>query len=122
MADNPTAPDNYKQWMRVRFPTLNHRIDGGASADLDALIAESLESCSAISLDAATEERERFTYVSMIHAALYHHKKRAAESELKLPDKFGTAMDAVESAMTILANTIGVEHRFLSVFYLFYNP
>jgi hypothetical protein len=39
-----------------------------------------------------------------------------------LPESFPNVMDAVEQAMTQLADSIGVEHRFLSVFYLFYNP
>jgi hypothetical protein len=108
--------------MRNRFPPLNETIDNGNGKDLNALLEESRIACATIMADASVEERERFTYVSMIHAALYHHKKKANESSSGLPDSFPNVMDAVEQAMTQLADSIGVEHRFLSVFYLFYNP
>jgi hypothetical protein len=108
--------------MRNRFPMLNESIDSGNIAALVELTNESLQVCHTISQDISTSERERFTYISMIHAALYHHKKRADESNSELPQNFESTMRAVETAMIQLANSIGVEHRFLSVFYLFYNP
>jgi Domain of unknown function (DUF1864) len=119
---NSSKPQDYKQWMRLRFPMLNQRIDDGNAADVNPLLDESLESLDAMTADIHTGERERFTYISMMHAALYHHKKKAAESNAILPNNFGSALNRVETVMTHMANSIGVEHRFLSVFYLFYNP
>ncbi len=101
---------------------LNQRIDEGNAADVHILLDESLEALDAMIADIHTDEREHFTYISMIHAALYHHKKKAAESNTTLPNNFGSALNRVETIMTDIANDIGVEHRFLSVFYLFYNP
>jgi Domain of unknown function (DUF1864) len=119
---NPSQPQDYKQWMRDRFPMLNQRIDEGNATDVNTLLDESLEALDAMIADIHTDERERFTYISMIHAALYHHKKKAAESNAALPNNFGSALTHVETIMTGIADNIGVEHRFLSVFYLFYNP
>ncbi len=104
--------------MRERFPKLNQSLDDGRLSDIPILLQESLENCKAIVRDASVDERERFTYLSMIHSALYHHKKNKSE----LPDTFEESMNTVETAMTAFGDSIGVEHRFLSVFYLFYNP
>ncbi len=120
--DNHRSLADYRQWMRERFPALNQHIDDGSANNLHLLSEESLRVCDTMTMDSTTDERERFTYISMIHAALYHHKKNAAESHVALPDNFSSTLGTVERAMTQLANSIGVEHRFLSVFYLFYNP
>ncbi len=108
--------------MRVRFPFLNQSIDDGSFESLVELSDESLATTTSIVHDLDSDERERFTYISMIHAALYHHKKVAGESKFALPENFESTIRAVENAMTQLAGSIGIEHRFLSVFYLFYNP
>jgi hypothetical protein len=116
-----STPQQYQQWMRDRFPALNKSIDDDRSDILDTLLQEISEVHESLVKDSATSDRERFTYVSMIHAALYHHKKRAALIE-SLPNNFNSILNRVELLMIDLANKIGVEHRFLSVFYLFYNP
>ncbi len=120
MVSSPTQ--NYKLWIRERFPTLNRRIDEGDRAELSLLLAESGLVLSAMTDDSATDERERFTYISMIHAALYHHRKRGLNSGSGSDASFDATMERVEGSMIELARTIGVEHRFLSVFYLFCNP
>jgi hypothetical protein len=116
-----SAPNQYQHWMRNRFPSLNESIDNDLSGNISAFLREVSEVCEALMQDHATADRERFTYLSMIHAALYHHKKRAVSSE-SLPATFSSVLSSVELQMIDLASTIGVEHRFLSVFYLFYNP
>ncbi len=116
-----SMPHHYQQWMRNRFPALNESIDNDLSGNIAVLVQEVSEVCDALNEDTATPDRERFTYISMIHAALYHHKKRAASIE-HLPKTFSSVLSTVELQMIDLASTIGVEHRFLSVFYLFYNP
>jgi hypothetical protein len=120
MAINPSP--NYRQWMREQFPMLNRSIDDGRSEDLHTLSDESIAATQSIVHGLDMDNRERFTYISMIHAALYHHKKRATELGIELPGNFGSTMNVVERSMIELASSIGVEHRFLSVFYLFYNP
>jgi hypothetical protein len=117
---SPTAP--YKHWIRDRFPQLNQSIDDGNVSELTTLAEESLQACSAITQDAHTDQREQFTYISMMHSALYHHEKRFAQSGLSLPNSFHSSLTYVEHAMIDLAGSIEVEHRFLSVFYLSYNP
>ena len=118
----PSTPHHYRQWMRERFPSLNHSFDDGHANNISILSDEALQICEAIVQDTQSDERERFTYISMIHAALYHHKKRASELKFDLPNNFAKAISIVENAMIQFAHSIGVEHRFLSVFYLFYNP
>ncbi len=76
----------------------------------------------AIAADHTFEIRERFTYISMLHSAAYHHRKAALEKGIRVPEYYEAAVSAIEIAMIELADTIGVEHRFLSAFYLFYNP
>ncbi len=122
MTEVPTPSENYKRWIRDRFPQLNQSIDDGNVSELTTLSEESIPTCSAITQDTITDRRERFTYISMMHAALYHHKKRFAQSGLSLPINFHWSLKYVEDAMIELARNIGVEHRFLSVFYLSYNP
>src|ERR1039458_2761538 len=109
MAADHTLPRNYKQWMRKRFPLLNESIDGDLASNVHLLIYDASEACDAIVSDEATDERERFTDISMIHAALYHHQKRARESSVVLPDNFGSTLKNVELAMIHLADSIGVE-------------
>jgi len=117
---NPAA---YKLWMREQFPRLNQSLDEKLSAsELASFADETRPVIAAIATDRATHSRERFTYVSMIHSAVYLHKKRASEAGTTVPDGFQHTLDDVEKTMIGLANEIGVEHRFLSAFYLFYNP
>ncbi len=120
------TPTDYPRWMRHRFPTLNKSIDDGAIGDLETLCTEAHAATEAIARDfsAAPQDsddtRERFTYVSMIHAALYRHK-RALERDA-LPPNFQNSLIASESLMIEIAAVIGVEHRFLASFYLLNNP
>jgi hypothetical protein len=116
-------PADYKLWMRERFPQLNQSLDNELSAsNLTRFANETQSVISSITTDRATDSRERFTYISMIHSAVYHHKKRAPDAGISLSDGFEQALDSIENMMIELADEIGVEHRFLSVFYLFYNP
>jgi len=100
----------------------NQSIDDDRFENLSTLSHESIEASDAIVHDERADRRECFTYISMIHTALFHHKKRATELGILLPDNFATTLQKVESDMLRLASSIGVQHRFLSVFYLFYNP
>ncbi|MDP4199684.1 MAG: DUF1864 family protein [Bacteroidota bacterium] len=110
------SPDDYSAWMRLRFPELNKAIDDGpALGAIHALAEESVRACSAIS-HVCKQERERFTYISMIHSSLYRHERAVPSEELKL------AVGKVESVMIPLAASLGVEHRFLAFFYLLHNP
>jgi hypothetical protein len=71
------SPAEYSRWIRERFPALNKSIDDGNGADILVLIQESVAASEAIDTDLTTDENERFTYLSMIHAALYRHKNAA---------------------------------------------
>lgn len=116
-------PADYKLWMRERFPRLNQSLDEKLSAsDLTSFADETRPVIAAIATDRTTDSRERFTYVSMIHSAMNHHEKSTLKAVTTVPDGFEHTLDDVEKAMIGLANEIGVEHRFLSAFYLFYNP
>ncbi len=116
-------PPNYKTWMREDFPRLNLSLDNELSADALASFAEaSLPIAYAIARDTSFDERERFTYISMMHSAAYHHQKRAAEAGIAISDGFAQAYAQIQQTVIALADAIGVEHRFLSAFYLFYNP
>ena len=117
-----TSSPDYSDWMRSRFPMLNTSIDSGNRSELATLISESQAFIEALLNDIAHDERERFTYISMLHSALFHHKKQWAEASTELPNGFSNALEKVEQVMIALAEKIGVEHRFLSAFYLFYNP
>lgn len=114
---------DYKISMREHFPQLNLSLDNQRSAvTMERFAEEIMPIANAIVSDAVDNSRERFTYVSMLHSAMYHHKKRAEEEGISIPDRFTAALSNIERSMTELADSIGVEHRFLSVFYLFYNP
>ncbi|HET6401555.1 MAG TPA: monodechloroaminopyrrolnitrin synthase PrnB family protein [Candidatus Kapabacteria bacterium] len=114
---------DYRLWMREQFPEHNQGLDEELSAKGLARFADEIQPVTdAIAIGIPTDSRERFTYISMIHSAMYHHRKRTLESEIPIPDVFETLLAGVEKAMIELANALGVEHRFLSVFYLFYNP
>ncbi|HEY3875414.1 MAG TPA: monodechloroaminopyrrolnitrin synthase PrnB family protein [Candidatus Kapabacteria bacterium] len=117
-----TSSPDISHWMRDQFPQLNTSIDSGNQSDLDVLLFESLAAFDREASSTSLDEREWFTYLSMIHAALFHHKKRAWETHSKLPSAFSAVLERTERAMTLLAEKIGVEHRFLSAFYLFHNP
>src|SRR5665213_4502436 len=112
---NPAA---YKLWMREQFPRLNQSLDEKLSADtLDRLGEEASPVTIAIAADLASNMRERFTYISMLQSAFYHHKKRTEELEIPIIAAFEVAFLLIETVMIGLAQEIGVEHRFLSAFY-----
>ncbi len=115
------SPD-YRTWMRERFPRLNQSLDDALTVEaLTRYAEEVLPVAKAIS--AGKESiRERFTYISMMHSAAYHHKKRGLEAGLSIPLAFEDLLEWIERSMIAMAQEIGVEHRFLSAFYLFYNP
>ena len=114
---------DYRTWMRERFPQLNLGLDElCAPASLEQFCEEVQSTLRAIVADTEQDLRERFTYISMIHSALYHHQKHASASGSALPDAFRSALQIVEEELIAFAAKIGVEHRFLSVFYLLYNP
>jgi hypothetical protein len=104
------SPPDYADWMRTRFPVLNKKIDDGDAESLQALVSEIPAVTKALRTDLTHDERERFTYVSMIYSALWHHKV------------LGTIIKDVESLMAELAKSIGVVPRFLASFYLRHNP
>jgi hypothetical protein len=104
------SPLDYADWMRTRFPALNKSVDGGNNDDLQVLLREVREVASAIQNDTTRDERERFTYISMIHSALWHHKI------------MGTLVKDIEAIMSGFAMSIGVAPRFLASFYLRHNP
>jgi hypothetical protein len=110
------SPDDYSHWMRLRFPELNKQIDDGAADDtVHALAEESVRAAAAIMFK-CDDRRERFTYVSMVHAALYRHNR--AKPNALLED----AIETIEQIMILLAQSLGVESRFLAFFYLLHNP
>lgn len=114
-----TSPDDYSAWMRLRFPELNKQIDDGN--DLTATLAvESVQASVAI-MAHCKDVRERFTYISMIHAALYRHKRAEINSALEA-SPLSDALETIEQIMVLLAQALGVESRFLAFFYLLHNP
>ncbi len=120
---DPAWPLDYKTWIRERFPQLNLSLDNERSAStIEQFSGEIAPVVNAIASDSAGNLRERFAYVSMIHSATYHHRKLAIEEGIPMPDLFERALAKIEILMIEFANGIGVEHRFLSAFYLFYNP
>lgn len=102
--------------MRVRLSELNKAIDERAEGGtLHALAEESVLACEVVARD-CTNERERFTYISMIHSSLFRHQRAVPSDALE------SALSDVESVMIPLAASLGVESRFLAVFYLLHNP
>ena len=115
--------NDYRSWMRERFPVLNESLDVAISEQALSLFAEEiLKIARTIASDQMGDVRERYTYITMIHSAAYHHQKHAMEFSISVPAQFNSMLDAIERDMIQMANEIGVEHRFLSVFYLFCNP
>ncbi len=112
------SPADYRDWMRGRFPDLNKSIDDGNTDDLSTLLHESLALCRHIEKEPRAHERELYTYLTMVHSALWHH----ALSHPARSHDVSAEVNEIESMVLEFASRIGVEHRFLSVFYLFYNP
>jgi hypothetical protein len=109
--------------MRERFPRLNQELDEELSERSIMEFVEEIQPVTeAIASDRTIDSREQFTYISMIHSAMYHHRMRAFGAGLSLHGGFEQTLTGIENTMIELAEAIGVEHRFLSVFYLFYNP
>ncbi len=101
--------------MRIRLPELNKTIDTGERESLEIVAVESILACQVINRD-CPNERERFTYISMIHSSLFRHQRAVPSKALE------SALRDVESLMILLAASLGVETRFLAVFYLLHNP
>src|SRR2546421_910 len=80
------SPEDYSAWMRLRLPELNKNIDDDES--LNSILAEeSVRACRSIA-DRCVAERERFTYLSMLHAALhlleaYNHREDGSPDVLR---------------------------------------
>ena len=118
MSQDQVLPANYNAWIRLRFPMLNKSIDQGNAEALRELSLESADASRAMASDIGTDENERFTYISMIHAALYHHKNAA---QTLVCEEIDESLRVVEQDLIKMASDLGVEHRFLSSFYLMYN-
>ena len=122
------SPEDYAHWMRWRLPELNKGIDAYSTSDvLSTLAREAIEVCGAITRDrpaipSLDIEREKFTYISMVHASLYRHKRDIILHNAPLPAYLVHAVENVEELLVKLASSLGVESRFLSSFYLMYNP
>ncbi|HWF44176.1 MAG TPA: monodechloroaminopyrrolnitrin synthase PrnB family protein [Candidatus Kapabacteria bacterium] len=112
------SPLNLNEWMRIRLPELNRSLDENPDTSEFALLCE--EVLRTIRND--DHSREMFTYISMVHMSLYHHRETILLRAGPLPENFNPAFDLVENAMIDLASKLGVEHRFLATFYLLYNP
>ncbi|GEM_PF-2115266 len=116
------SPNDLADWMRERFPVFNKNIDDGIQSDFEVLINEIPAAINAAVLNSAIPDREKFTYISMIHSALFHHAKVVGEAGGPLPSRFEEVMGQVEQELVTRAKELGVEHRFLATFYLLCNP
>src|ERR1051326_4201822 len=95
------SPDDYSDWMRLRFPELNKQIDDGQASDtIAALAVRSLAKESVLAAEVimskCEDRRERFTYVSMMHAALYRHKRALANAERPESPLLNDALETIE--------------------------
>jgi hypothetical protein len=111
-------PWNLNEWMRTRLPELNRSLDESPNTPEFALLCE--EALRVVRND--DNSREMFTYISMVHMSLYHHRESMLAQRKALPENFNPAFDWIENRMIELAATFGVEHRFLASFYLLCNP
>jgi hypothetical protein len=123
------SPLDFSRWMRTRFPELNEKLDENPTTALLGVLCDevlqlfphSIEEIEKTSSD-SQKIREMFTYISMIHTALYHHKQSFFLLGEALPANFDTVYERIEDSLMYFAMQLGVEHRFLASFYLLYNP
>ena len=122
------SPNDFSVWIRTQLPELNRSLDENPNTVLLGVLSDEIlqlfpfpKGMREESLD-GQRIREMFTYISMVHTSLYHHRESIISSGQSLPENFDSAFNQIENKMIDLAAQLGVEHRFLSTFYLLYNP